>query len=401
MAGATVEDAPTLESALDAECWASSASAVWSAKSPLMQVDPEELFGLGLIAALERIADAPAMAALRALSAGGSRQVAEASREAAERLAARDLAEPAWAADLGTARPTEARIMSETAFDDGVSVLVGFEGPGEDDHVVGAYIDHNLGGMAKDLLLVPGPLAKVVEVARVGGELEGAIGGAEIRIEPLALELAAARIRAALELTEMTLGPPLGEDFHALRSLLDARLRLLPEGGEVPEVPEVSAAERDSLLEAFLRSREGRRFREDEDAADMASLAIGFCADYLDGRPLRWSPAVVEIFMLDWLPRKVLREPEFFERVPEVLPAWIRYAGRRRRTPTEAVELTASSVTEWGDDLLEAVLDEDRWDPAKEFAMAAQEAGIDLGDEAQVQAFVERYNAELGQSKAA
>jgi hypothetical protein len=33
-----------------------------------------------------------------------------------------------------------------------------------------------------------------------------------------------------------------------------------------------------------------------------------------EGRPLRWSPTVVELIVCDYLPRKVLRESDFFER---------------------------------------------------------------------------------------
>ena len=45
----------------------------------------------------------------------------------------------------------------------------------------------------------------------------------------------------------------------------------------------------------------------DGDEAWAVSLAINFCADYVDGRPLRWSPVVVELFLANWIPRKVLR----------------------------------------------------------------------------------------------
>ena len=39
--------------------------------------------------------------------------------------------------------------------------------------------------------------------------------------------------------------------------------------------------------------------------------------------------------MTSWLPRKVMREPGFFERVTAVLPDWVRYAGRVRGVPAE------------------------------------------------------------------
>jgi hypothetical protein len=45
--------------------------------------------------------------------------------------------------------------------------------------------------------------------------------------------------------------------------------------------------------------------------------------------------------------------------------------------------------------MLRNVGDRTAWGPAKTFAMAAQDAGIDLGDPAAVSAFVERFNEGL------
>lgn len=83
----------------------------------------------------------------------------------------------------------------------------------------------------------------------------------------------------------------------------DARGRRAPRGHEL------SSEERDRLHAEFLASPEGRTFATDSDGAWVASLAIDFCAGYTDGDPLRWSPLVVELFMTDWIPRKVLKLP--------------------------------------------------------------------------------------------
>jgi hypothetical protein len=101
------------------------------------------------------------------------------------------------------------------------------------------------------------------------------------------------------------------------------------------EFEELAAEERESLLDDFLSSPEGERWRNDADAEDVAAIAIEFGADYNYGGPLRWSPAVDEIFTTGWLARKVPREVEFFERVPEVLRDSARFsregAGSRSR----------------------------------------------------------------------
>src|SRR5205085_12681149 len=124
------------------------------------------------------------------------------------------------------------------------------------------------------------------------------------------------RVEAALYMLDHTYDPPVDEDVYSLRALVDARIRLLPEGFELPDDYEEASAEvQQQLLDDFLASPEGQRWRGDEDAEDVVSTAIDFGAGYNHGGPLRWSPVVVEIFMTSWLARKVAREPAFFARV--------------------------------------------------------------------------------------
>lgn len=89
----------------------------------------------------------------------------------------------------------------------------------------------------------------------------------------------------------------------------------------------------------------------------------------------------------------MVREPEFFERtVPELLPAWVRYAGGARGAPTAAIEEAVDSVLALHDEMLALVRDESAWGPGKVFAAAAQDAGINLTDEAALEAFIDEYN---------
>jgi hypothetical protein len=149
------------------------------------------------------------------------------------------------------------------------------------------------------------------------------------------------------------------------------------------------------MLEAFLASPHGQRWRGDEDAEDVVATAIDFGADYNHGGPLRWSPVVVEIFMTSWLARKVLRESTFFELVPEVLPDWVAYAAAQRGVEGEALSEATGAVAAYRDEMLDAIGDPDAWGPAKAFAAAAQAAGVDLTDGAELEEFVEQYNEQL------
>jgi len=99
--------------------------------------------------------------------------------------------------------------------------------------------------------------------------------------------------------------------------------------------------------------------------------------------------------MTDWLARKVTREPRFFEGVPDVLRDWVKFAGQRRGVPAAALREAVAAVKAFREEMLEVVNDSEAWGPAKAFAMAAQQAGVDLSDPDALGAFVERHNEEL------
>src|SRR3954447_24464948 len=331
LAGLATQAVAEVTDGLDAEQWASDLMGTW-----LHQPEADAVLFPGLVRALETLRTAPALAALRALSAVRAPGRAEQARAPAARLGAGGLPEPAWAGELGGARPTAAALLCDDDFDDGVSVIVEFSGS----HTLGLYIDHNWGGLVKDVFLA-GPLAEVrAEFARHGQP------GIELRA--LDFAEARARVEAALYMLDHTLDPPVNEDVFGLRALVEARLRLLPEGLEPPDPHRESAPEeREALLADFLAAPEGARWRGDEEAEDIAATAIDFGADYNHGGPLRWSPVVVELIMTDWLPRKITEDPEFFERVPDALADWVRYAGRRRGLPPGKLKEAVAAVDEY------------------------------------------------------
>lgn len=378
-----------LEDALEAECWASELISMWRGRQ-LIDGDAEELFLPAFVRALERKGSPKSLATLRALSAVGSESHARKARAAADRLAGRGVPEPRWAGPVGRAEPVAGELMYEEAFEDGVSLFIEFAPPDGEPHTLGIYIDHNLGGLVKDAFLA-GPLDGV------RSELSSrAPNGVGLALRKLDLAEARARIEAALYVLDHTYDPPVDDDVRALRGLIDGRVRRLPDGFEMPgDYDEMSVEERERLLAEFLASPEGQRWRGDEDAEDVVETAIWFGADYNHGGPLRWSVVVVEIFMTSWLARKVTREPAFFERVSEVLPDWVRYAGRVRGVPAEPLGEAVQAVKLFRDEMLEAVNDPDAWGPAKTFAVAAQAAGVDLTDPDALNAYVEKYNEGL------
>jgi hypothetical protein len=277
-------------------------------------------------------------------------------------------------------RLVAALALLDEVFDDGASILIEFAQPNAEPHTLGLYIDNNLGGIVKDAF-VAGPLGEVRE-----------------RFPDLcALDLAEARTRLerALDVLDHTSDPPVGKDVDRLRGFMYARAGLLPGGVVLPdELEGLPSDERESVLSDFLSSAEADRWRDDADAEGIAVMAIAFGVDYNHGGPLRWSPGVVEIFMSDWLPRAVPGELGFFERVPEVLRDWVAYAGRQRGVPAAAIDQAVGAVDLFRETMLDAVVDPERWGPAKRFVMAAQAAGVDPTDTKALNQFAERYNGE-------
>jgi hypothetical protein len=191
----------------------------------------------------------------------------------------------------------------------------------------------------------------------------------------------------------MTLEPPVADDYARLRGLARLRVDEVSQFEPVPERDEMPSEERDLLRDEFLASSEGRDFAPDGDDAWAASLAINFCADYVDGRPLRWSPVVVELFMANWIPRKVLADEGLAERLPSALDAWVRFAGRKAGTPEWAVTATREAIPRWRAAMVERGSDPAAGGPAKQLLTAAKAAGVDVEDADSLKTFMAGWNA--------
>jgi len=98
------------------------------------------------------------------------------------------------------------------------------------------------------------------------------------------------------------------------------------------------------LVAEFLASDEAEDLSDRQAASRCADHIIDYGCAQDFGRPLRVSPAKVETFLLDWLPRKVMLLPAEQHAMPHVLAAWVRWAGRRRELPPEAIEQTLDAV---------------------------------------------------------
>ena len=382
-----------LRGALDAELWASQLLGVfWSERHSLSLeelVSADDTLSLGepLISAVASLGGERARTALTVISEVDDGELGMLADDLAQRLEGEgSTTAPVWLSHIGKAEITDAAVMREDVFDDARTIFLEARHADGETHAIGVLIDNNIGFMARDILLADS-IDGVADVVRENPERD------EVTLERIVPGVAAGQIQAAIDLTDMTVDPPVSEEYSPLRAIALVRAGAAPNHVAVPERPEMAQKERDRLLDEFLTSREGEEFAQDSDAAHAASLAIDFCADYVDGRPLRWSPVVVELFMADWVPRKVLADEDLLERLPSALDAWVRFAGRRTGTPDWAVEETRMAIPRWRDEMMERGRDPAAAGPAKQFLTAAKAAGIDVENSDALDMFTAGWNA--------
>jgi hypothetical protein len=370
-----VDEALDLTGALDAEIWGSSLLGVfWNRQDSSLSLeaamtDYREALGEPLVGALAQHGGAGARIALEVIAAVDDGELGLRAGKLADKVAGGEREPvPSWVAELGEASITGAAVIHDEIFGDASTVFLEARHPGDEVHAVGVLIDNNLGEMATDILIA----ASIDEVERVVREQPPPEGA--VRLEQVALGVAASQIHAALELTDMTLDPPVSEHYASLRALALMRADEAPGYVAAEGAHEVPMADRDRLLDEFLSSPEGAGFAADGDEAYAASLAIKFCAGYVDGRPLRWSPIVVELFMADWIPRKVLARAELLDRLPAALDAWVRFAGRKSNIPEWAIAATQNAIPMWTEEMVERSNDPDAGGPGKQFLSAANGA---------------------------
>ena len=351
----------TATTAPEVEAWAST---VWSGfqRQELVGADAVEVIGGGLIAYAGRNGSPASLIVLRALAVVAPEPYGTKAARAANGLVASGVAEPTSAALPGKQQPTRAVVQFDPTDDDGITVLVGFDGPGGAD-TVGVYIDFNLDRVAKDVFIVPERVEKVRDLLVT----EAVAEGTEFR--EVAMREAAAWSTEAFGTTDITLDPPVVDDVYRLRPLIDARLALLPSGGRVPESEALSEADRDELLDEFVASTEAGLLVDggaDPDLiGELAFHILNFSLDYVHGEPLRFSPVMVEIFCTSWAPRKALLDDAGLDLLPDVLRSWIEFAARRREIPDAAMNGALDAVENYEPTLRAEAGDASNWGPAK------------------------------------
>jgi len=274
-----------------------------------------------------------ALALARAtVSVAPTPDLAAQAREVVHDLVAHGAPEPNWSATLDQLRVGGCWTLSDV-YGDSANVLCSFERAGRT-HGLSIMVDFNhLGGWAQDILLADDIEQVVAMMRETAADSDGTA---------LFTELDPAEARRLLEdafaATDMTMQPEVSTDFAELRALALARLRELPESSSRTEPAEINDNARDQVVREFLASPEAADLPSGDGLEYCVRLIVDYGADYDGGKVLRVSPAKTEIFMLGWLPKKVVLEPDDRALMPRVMPAWIRWAGSRQGLPSVALD---------------------------------------------------------------
>ena len=246
---------------------------------------------------------------------------------------------PPWLKDIDRARATRVDEMREV-MRDGENYIVEVDLPGG--HVMCAciYVDNNIGRIVKDAFLIPESLDTYRAYAAEAME------GPDQTLAPIDGALARAIVERAIKVGAITVPPPESETWPLVRPLVRWVVSLLPGGGEVPEPHEWSDAELAELTEAFLGSRQGAAY-DDEEHRSLLEDLLWFGVSQGTGDPLRWSPVNVEVLLVDWYPRKVVAEPALLAKLPNLLRAFVEFCHRRTGLRRELTAETLQSIDRW------------------------------------------------------
>ncbi|ADU05688.1 hypothetical protein AB0N38_12435 [Micromonospora aurantiaca] len=302
---------------------------------------------------------------------------------------------PSWAGQLGRVRVTGAWAYGDV-YGDQTSYLATFayddEEEGGPEHALVALVDHNI-GITKDVF-VGGPAGRIVEQAReICTEDEFTWFRTE---DPARMHAEVSRHLAVTDdLTELPAQGSLATD----RALVGARLAVLP--GPTPPagpavVPPPTDEERTRLIRAFLDSPEATRFGLPE-VADGELASLHFClgllldhaASFPDADPMRWSPMVAELFLLDWVHRRAVLDMDDAAMLPRVLRAWAAYAARQRGLSQSAAARTDEAITEMVPEFARLYSTGERRSPATAAVAQLMADGVDPDDPEALNAWIE------------
>jgi hypothetical protein len=365
-----------------------------------------ELLGAALLGSVYAVADGPRAAAVREFVGGFLAHTAR--RRTAPARAIRcvfatlvpDAAgaprvrpgvdPPRWSSQLGRVRPVSTWAYGDV-YGDQTSYLATFAYDDPDaggvEHAVVALVDHNI-GIVKDLF-VGHPADRILAEVRKAAEADEWVWHSAV--DPGTLR---AQVSFYLEITDRLAVLPEAGSLATDRALAAARLALLPAGGTRPASP--APADPARLVPAFLESPDAQGLDRSDGAAEASlryavRLILDFAQDAPDADPLRWSPAVAGLFLLDWVHRRAVLDDHDVATLPGVLRAWVGWAAAQRGLPAAAVAATDQAIEQLTPELVRLHGTGERRGEAATAMSRLLADGVDPDDESALRAWLDSY----------
>ncbi len=148
-------------------------------------------------------------------------------------------------------------------------------------------------------------------------------------------------------------------------------------------------------FEAFADSPAFAKLNESQQrkAGPIVNFFTEYSHTHLGLSPADWDCDAVYECCLEILPRKISAELSLFQAIGPVLSAFFRFLSAQSFHPSG--HALAEAVDDIADDIVHEAKTPQNWGPAKQFVMAAQNAGVDVGDEKSMLAYVLQYNQQL------
>jgi hypothetical protein len=306
-------------------------------RSPFDDVDAPEITPAELVTAFAAAPGRELTALLAAFAALIDDDLLE--RRIRRELAARDDPPPAWLRDLEPLTVGRAVTMGHV-LGDGDNMILAAHTAAAHPMTVVAYVDHNLGTVAKDAFILHEPIDRVLASFReASGEDPDTI------YTDLDLADARARLTEAIDFGAHMYPPLESDTWPAVRPLVEWVVRQLPPGGRAYERPAWSEARRRRLAEDFAASAFGRGLAAEDH--DLLDNLLWFGCDYGTGDPLQWSRVRVEMLLGDWLPRKIVADADHLARAPDLLRRFVRFAHAERGLRRQLTDETLAAVDEF------------------------------------------------------
>ncbi|XVU25572.1 hypothetical protein ACQPZJ_00460 [Actinoplanes sp. CA-054009] len=299
---------------------------------------------------------------------------------------------PSWVTQLGRVRPTGCYAYGDV-YGDQTSYLVTYAYDDTEDggpeHAVVALVDHNI-GITKDVFVGTSAERILAQVRQMCADDELTWFREE---DPGRLR---GEVSRHLEITDGLEHLPAEGSLATDRALAAARLALLPTA-TTPPLAELPPSSGHDLVRDFLASPEAARFGLDRITADDELASLHFCISLIldhaaslpEPDPLRWSPAVAGLFLLDWVHRRAVLDMDDAAMLPRVARAWSAYATRRRDLPESAATQTDEVVEEMIPEFARLYATGERRSPATAAVAQLISEGVDPNDTDAIDAWIE------------